>query len=233
MTIIDSIRIQTNRDAPPLHPGDRLTRAQFERMYAAAPNIKKAELIEGVVYMPSPTHHTRHGAPHFHVIGWLGLYSAATPGVSGSDNVTLRLDFENEVQPDALLRLNPALGGHSMVTEDDYLEGPPELIVEIAASSASYDMHQKRRAYARNGVPEYIVLLTYEERVIWYVLREGVYTELTPDTQGVLRSEIFPGLWLQADALIEGDLARVLAFLQQGIDSPEHQDYTARLQHRP
>lgn len=179
--------------------------------------------------MPSPTHHARHGEPHFFVIGWLGAYCAATPGVSGSDNVTLRLDYENEVQPDALLRLDPALGGRCTVSDDDYLEGPPELIVEIAASSASYDMHQKRRVYARNGVAEYIVLLAYEQRMVWFVLREGVYEALTPDGAGITRSEIFPGLWLQASALLEGDLARVLAVLQQGLESDEHAAYLAAL----
>ena len=222
----------TEKEAPPppLHNGDRLTRAEFERIYAAHPEIKKAELIEGVVYMPSPARYREHGKPHFHSIGWLGVYSAATPGVEGGDNATLRLDFENEPQPDALLRLPPEYGGSSQVGEDGYLEGTPELILEVSASSASYDLNQKKRVYARNGVPEYIVYLAYEQRVVWHVLRAGVYEEQQPDEGGVLKSERFPGLWLQPDALLAGDLSRVLETLQQGLASQEHKAFCAALE---
>ena len=218
--------------APPLNNGDRLTRAEFERIYAAHPEIKKAELIEGVVYMPSPARYREHGKPHFHSISWLGVYSAATPGVEGGDNATLRLDFENEPQPDALLRLPPEYGGSSQVGEDGYLEGTPELILEVSASSASYDLNQKKRVYARNGVPEYIVYLAYEQRVVWHVLRAGVYEEQQPDEGGVLKSERFPGLWLLPDALLAGDLSRVLETLQQGLASPEHKTFCAALTRR-
>ena len=182
--------------------------------------------------MPSPVHFVLHSQPHGDIIGWLALYRAATPGVGGGDNATVRLDYENVVQPDALLRLEPALGGRSRVTEDDYLAGPPELVVEIAASSASYDMHDKRRVYARNGVQEYLVAQAYEQRVDWFVLREGVYEALQPDAEGILRSEVFPGLWLPVDALWAGDLATMLAVLQQGLASPEHAAYIASLRER-
>lgn len=221
---------QENPPPPPLNSGDRLTRAQFERIYAAHPEIKKAELIEGVVYVPSPTRHREHGKPHFHTIGWLNLYSAATPGVEGSDNATLRLDFENEPQPDGLLRLLPEYGGNSKVGEDGYLEGAPELIVEVAASSASYDLNQKKRVYARSGVAEYIVFIAHEQRVIWFILREGVYEELQPDASGLLKSERLPGLWLLPEALIEGEVARLLEALQKGIASREHKAFCYALQ---
>ncbi len=120
-------------------------------------------------------------------------------------------------------------GGRSHVTEDDYLAGPPELIVEIAASSAAYDLHSKRRVYARSGVQEYLAVQMYEQRVDWFILREGVYETLTPDTDGVLRSEVFPGLWLQPAAIWSGDLAAMLAVLQEGLASPEHAAFLARL----
>lgn len=217
-------------EPPPLNSGDRLSRAEFERRYAAHPEIKKAELIEGVVYVSSPLHVQHHADPHFNIITWLGVYCAATPGLVGSDNATLRLDLENEPQPDAILRLEPAVGGRSFVSEDDYLEGAPELIVEIAASSVSYDLHDKRRAYARNGTPEYVVAQTYEKRVDWFALREGVYEPLKPDEQGILRSEIFPGLWLQPAAVWSGDLAAILAVLQEGLASPEHAAFVEQLQ---
>jgi Uma2 family endonuclease len=214
---------------PPLNPGDRLSRAEFERRYQAHPEIKKAELIEGVVYMPTPVRFEEHGRPHSNVITWLGVYCAATPGTSVGDNATVRLDFENEVQPDALLRLDPEHGGCSHVTEDDYLEGPPELIVEIASSSAAYDLHVKRRVYARTGVQEYLAVQMYERRVDWFVSREGVYETLLPDEDGVLRSEVFPGLWLQPAALWSGDLAGMLEVLQEGLASPEHAAFLTRL----
>jgi Uma2 family endonuclease len=215
---------------PPLQSGDHLSRAEFERRYQAHPDIKKAELIEGVVYVASPVRYTQHGHPHFNVNTWLGVYCAATPGVFGGDNATTRLDLENEPQPDVLLRLDPAFGGKTQVTPDGYLEGPPELIVEIAASSVAYDLHEKRRAYARNGVQEYLAIQVYERRVDWFALHEGVYQPLAADERGILRSEVFPGLWLQPAALWPGDLAALLATLQQGLAAPEHTAFKARLQ---
>ncbi len=215
---------------PPLNAGDRLSRAEFERRYEARPDLKKAELIEGVVHIPSPVRFVQHGQAHIALAGWLANYLAATPGVTGSDNVTVRLDYENEVQPDAFLRLDVALGGRSSITEDDYIAGAPELIVEIAASSVAYDMYDKRRVYARNGVQEYLVAQAYEQRVDWFALSEGVYGAVQPDANGVLRSGVFPGLWLPVDALWAGDLARMLQVLQQGLASEGHQKYVASLQ---
>src|SRR6266536_1100721 len=133
-------------ELPPLESGDRLTRQEFERRYSARPDLKKTELIEGVVYVPSPVRIT-HGRPHGQIMAWLGAYCAATPGVDMADNTTVRLDLDNEPQPDALLRLEPEAGGHSRIDEDDYIEGAPELIIEVAASSAAYDLHDKQHAY--------------------------------------------------------------------------------------
>ena len=226
----DSAQSAGPAKTPPLNSGDRLSRAEFERRYAAHSEIKKAELIEGVVYVSSPIRAEKHADPHFMINTWLGVYGAATPGVIGSDNATVRLDLENEPQPDVLLRLKPEFGGKVQVTEDDYLAGPPELIVEIAASSASYDLHDKRRVYARNGVQEYLVIQTYEQRVDWFVLREAGYELLEPDENGLIRSQIFPGLWLQATGLWSVDLAALLAGLQEGLASPEHAAFVEQLQ---
>lgn len=214
---------------PPLESGDRLTRQEFERRYDATPDIKKAELIEGVVYVASPVRISNHGRPHAQIIGWLAVYSAATPGVDLADNATVRLDADNEPQPDALLRLEPEAGGKSRITEDDYIEGAPELIVEIAASSAAYDLNDKLRAYRRNEVREYLVWQRYENRLDWFSLQEGVYVTLTPDETGIIRSQIFPGLWLAVPALLNGDLATVLAELQKGLATEEHQEFCDRL----
>jgi Uma2 family endonuclease len=182
-----------------------------------------------VVYMGSPVRITVHASPHGSIIGWLFNYRAATPGVMLADNATLRLDQDNEPQPDALLRLEPEQGGRSYVTEDGYLAGAPELIVEIAASSASYDLHEKKRVYRRNGVPEYIVWRIYDEAIDWFRLENEEYVKVEPDAEGVIESSVFPGLRLAVTALLTGDLPRVLAEVQKGLASPEHAAFVARL----
>lgn len=217
---------------PPLESGDRLSRVEFERRYHLHPKIKKAELIEGEVHVASPVHVKKHADPHFDLVTWAGVYRAATPGVKGSDNATVRLDLENEPQPDILLRLIPELGGKSYITDDDYLQGSPELIVEVAASSASYDMNKKKRIYARNGIREYIVAQAYEERVDWFVLRADGYEALQPDADGIIRSEVFPGLWLPAAAVWQGDLAKMLAVVQEGLASAEHAMFVKSLKEK-
>jgi Uma2 family endonuclease len=214
---------------PPLEPGDRLTRDEFERRYAAMPNLKKAELIEGVVYMPSPVRVYRHGKPHADLIGCFFVYRAATPGVDGGDNTTAKLDLDNEPQPDAMLFIEPSRGGQVKVSEDDYIEGAPELVAEIASSSVSFDLHTKFNVYRRCGVKEYIVWRVLDQAIDWFVLTGGAYQLLAPESDGVLKSRVFPGLWLDPQALLKGDLARVLAVLQSGIASPEHSEIMNRL----
>lgn len=200
---------------PPLENGDKLTCHEFEQRYAAMPNVKKAELVEGFVYMASPLHAKAHGKPHAQIIGWLVAYEAGATGVEVLDNATVRLDSDNEVQPDALLRRQN--NGQSMISEDDYIEGAPELIVEIAASSASIDLHQKLNVYRRNQVQEYLVWRVYEGELDWFRLQEGKYLPLQPNKTGVFCSVIFPGLWLAKSALLSGDIATVLTVLQQGL----------------
>jgi Uma2 family endonuclease len=225
-------KAKPSREQPPFHAGDRLSRIEFERRYAAHPELKKAELIDGVVYMPSPLRFPDHAEPHFQLNTWLGLYCFATPGVRGGDNATVRLDLENEPQPDALLRLEPEVGGRSRVTADHYLEGPPELVLEIAASRVSYDLHAKLRVYQRSGVEEYIAVQMYERRLDWFRLREGIYQPLQPDAAGLLCSEVFPGLCLSPTAFWAGDMAQVLTALQEKLASPEHAAFVASLQAR-
>ncbi len=214
---------------PPLESGDRLTRDEFERRYQLMPQNMKAEFIEGVVYLASPVRARGHGRPHAQIIGWLLVYTAATPGVDLQDNATVRLDADNEPQPDALLRIEPEVGGNSRINNDDYIEGTPELIVEIAASSAAYDLNDKLNAYRRNGVKEYIVWQSYENRLDWFNLQQGRYVLQKPDADGIIRSQIFPGLWLLVDALREGDMAEVLAVVQQGLQTAEHQEFVEKL----
>lgn len=215
---------------PPLEHGDHLTRHEFERRYQTVPAVMKAELINRVVYMQPSMRFRGLGEPHAGIVVWLGTYCAATPGVYGTDNAIVRLDLDNEVQPDALLRLEPAVGGHSRISEHDYIEGAPELIVEIAASSASYDLHDKLRGYRRNGVQEYVVWRVYDKQVDWFRLMQDEYAPLTPDESGVVYSQVFPGLRLAGQALLAGDLATVLAELQKGLGTAEHAAFVERLQ---
>lgn len=213
----------------PLEPGDRLTRGEFERRYEAAPGIKKAELIEGVVYMPSPVRVRRHAQPHAQLMCWLGNYGAVSPGVLVADNATARLDLDNEPQPDALLMIEPGHGGQAGISDDDYLERAPEWVGEISASSASFDLNTKLNIYRRNGVKEYLVWRVLDRAVDWFVLRDGQFERLAPDAAGLLRSEVFPGLWLDPEALLAGDLRRVLAVVQQGTESTEHAAFVRKL----
>ncbi len=212
---------------PPLENGDKLTRAEFERRYEAMPHVKKAELIEGIVYMSSPLRIERHGEPHSIIATWLGNYWAATPGVGSANNATVRLDNDNEPQPDVLLRIKH--WGQSQISEDDYVEGAPELIVEIAASSASIDMHQKLKVYRRSGVQEYLVWRVLEEDIDWFCLQAGEYIARSTNANGIICSQVFSGLWLDKSALLARNIADVLEVLQQGLASVEHQAFVQQL----
>ncbi|MGK7894967.1 MAG: Uma2 family endonuclease [Xenococcus sp. (in: cyanobacteria)] len=212
---------------PPLENGDKLTRAEFERRYHAMPHQTKAELVEGIVYRASPLRITQHGEPHARIMLWLGFYQTFTPNLQLGDNSTVRLDFDNELQPDALLRIK--IGGQSTISEDDYVEGAPELIVEIAASSVSYDLHQKLKVYRRNQVQEYLVWRVADGQFDWFRLKNEEYIKLEPNVDEVICSEIFPGLWLNTSALLAGNLAKVLEVLQLGLATPQHQSFVEKL----
>ena len=212
---------------PLLENGDRLSRSEFERRYQAMPNHQKAELIAGIVYVASPLRITQHGNPHARIMTWLGSYWAATPGVELGDNSTVQLDQYNEPQPDALLRIQT--GGQSTVNEDGYVEGAPELIVEIAASTVSLDLHQKLEVYQLHQVQEYLVWRVEDDQLDWFQLKQGKYLKLQPDIEGILYSQMFPGLWLDQNALLTGNLAKVLRVLQKGLASGEHQSFVEKL----
>jgi len=219
----------TGHRVPPLEDGDRLTRDEFERRYKAMPKHVKAELIEGVVYMASPAHFKAHDKPDFRLTTWLGVYESSTPGTQGGSNGTVRLGSQDEPQPDVFLFIDPEYGGQVYLSEDDYVENAPELIVEIAASSSSRDLGPKKRAYAQNGVREYIVWRTLENAIDWFILRNGVYVPLAQDASGIIRSETFPGLWLNVPATLLRDSSANLATLREGLESPEHAAFVAEL----
>jgi hypothetical protein len=213
---------------PPLCNGDRLTRAEFERRYEAMPHIKKAELIEGIVYMPSPVRLTQHGEPHSFLISWLAYYVSKTPHLRIGDNSTSRLDEDNEPQPDAMLLLPPWAGSSAKI-EDDYVCGAPDLACEVAASSVSIDLHGKKNAYRRNAVKEYLAWRVDDQAVDWFELIEGRYELMPADTQGRIRSKVFPGLWLDVAALLAGDLPKLFAAVDEGTTSDSHREFVQRI----
>ena len=212
---------------PPLENGAHLSAREFLR-----PEVKKAELINGIVYMGSPVRLDQHGEPDGLIQGWLCNYAVATPGVKHATNSTTRLSSDDVPQPDGLLRILPDCGGHARVDAKGYLQGAPELVVEVAASSASLDAREKLASYRRAGVREYLIWRTEDHAVDWWILEEDEYRPLPVAPDGVRRSRLFPGLWLDVGALLAGDGAKLMAKLQEGLASPEHAAFTAELQKR-
>lgn len=212
-----------------LENGDRLTQSEFHRRYEALPDIKKAELIEGIVFMGSPVRFRHHASPHAAVIQWLGAYSLESPGTVVADNLTVILDAENEPQPDAVLLIDPTRGGQCRINANDYVVGAPELVVEIAASTVSKEYGAKMNAYRRNGVKEYLVWRVEQGAFDWFVLKAGGYELQDPDSEGLLRSVGFSGLWLHVESLLAGNVVSVLRHLQRGIDSDVHNKFVRQL----
>lgn len=214
---------------PPLEAGDHMNAAEFERRYRAMPTLKKAELIRGVVYMPSPVRLEHHGEPHSEAVEWIVYYKSLTPGVRSGDNNTIRFDECNEPQSDISLLIPASAGGQSTISEDDYVTGPPELVFEVTSSTRSLDLGAKKVLYAEFGVREYVVWRVQDEVIDWFLLENGKYVSRDPDPDDIFRSTVFPGLWLDWKALLKEDLARVFAVLQQGEATPEHAAFVKRL----
>lgn len=197
---------------PVLESGDHLSREEFHRRYLNRPDIRKAELIGGIVYVPSPVRYEVHGAPHSLIVMWLNAYAAGRIDLGVGDNATVRLADDSEVQPDAFLFRRgqdaPAKRG-----DDDYIYGAPEFVVEVAASSASIDLYEKKEVYRRAGVQEYLVWRTLDREIDWFRLNDGAYQPVLPDTRGIIESAVFLGLRLQVEALLADDAVAVLAAL--------------------
>ncbi|HEX5421689.1 MAG TPA: Uma2 family endonuclease [Gammaproteobacteria bacterium] len=225
------MRIPAKR-IPPLASGDRLTRDEFECRFDATPGLKKAELLDGIVYMPPPVSHEYHSSPDGRLLTLLGVYQAATPYTLFGGNGSVRLDAHNMPQPDGYLLISPEAGGQARIDAESYVAGAPELVAEVAASSASYDLHVKMDVYRRWGVREYVVWRTYDAELDFFVLRGDRYERSNTDEDGTWRSETFPGFRLASRPLLAGDLASALAVLQLSIASPEHAAFVARLRER-
>lgn len=217
----------TQPPPPPLEAGDHLDQKTFHERYEAMPEDFRAELVGGIVFVSSPLKRP-HGRTHILMSRWLDTFEEATPGVEALDNATTLLDPEAEPQPDLCLLIAAPRHGQTR-EEDQYVVGAPEFIAEVASSTESLALHRKRDDYERAGVKEYLVVLLRQQRVAWFVQRNGRFEELPPGGDGVYRSEVFPGLWLDAAALLGHDRPRLLEALRQGLATPEHAAFVAHL----
>jgi Uma2 family endonuclease len=218
---------QTKTLLPPLVAGQHLDQPTFHERYAEMPDGTWAELVGGRVFMPSPARN-EHSGPDDDVAYWCGHYKRATKGLRSGKNATVILGPFGETQPDGHLRIPQALGGQTRI-ERGYIVGAPELVIEIARSSRSYDLNEKKAEYAQAGVLEYLVVELEPDRAHWFILKNSRFENLPVEADGIYRSSIFPGLWLDGDALFAEDMDRVIEVLDQGIRTPEHAAFTAKL----
>jgi Uma2 family endonuclease len=222
-------RTRPRHPLPSLDNGDRMTQQEFHRRYEAYPNDVKIELIGGTVYVASPMR-TPHGDLTWKLVIPLDYFTEHTPGIRGSDGASVILGESSEPQPDLHLRLLPEYGGQSRLDKKKYLIGAPEFIAEIAHSTRSLDMNQKREDYLAAGVQEYLVVCVEEKEFHWFHFPSK--RKLKADRRGIWKSRIFPGLWIDQAALFALDSARLRAAVQEGIASPEHAEFIRTLEAR-
>ncbi|MEX2169938.1 MAG: Uma2 family endonuclease [Pirellulales bacterium] len=221
---------------PPLEAGDHLDQPTFHHRYKHMPKNFRAELIGGVAFVPSPLAR-RHGRHHFWVINWLGSYEFETPGVEGLDGASVILGDDSEPQPDGMLILRPEYGGQTRLVrldenKEEYVAGPPEFVVEVASSSQAYDLYEKKRDYERLGVQEYAVVLLRDRDARWFVRSGDQFVDLDKPTDGVYKSQVFPGLWLDVPALLAEESRKMVETLRLGLASPEHAKFVTDLRQR-
>lgn len=212
-----------------LENGASMDQKTFHALYLKTPEGFKAELIGGVVYVMSSPVSLRHGKPHFRVVVWLGLYADETPGTEGVDNTTAVLADESEPQPDAALLILPEYGGQVTIDEDEYVAGPIDLVVEVANSSRAIDLGKKKRDYEAAGVREYVVVLAKEQTVRWFRKGDTGFAEIPAGDDGLFRSAVFPGLWLDPQGLFTPTTRPLTAAVRRGLESSEHAAFVAEL----
>jgi Uma2 family endonuclease len=214
---------------PELKAGDNLTREDFVERCEGKSELKIAELIGGIVYMPSPLS-AEHAETDSDVQLWLGNYAVGTPGCKAGVNATWYM-LADAPQPDAHLRIVEEYGGSSRLV-GNFLHGAPELAAEICMTSAAYDLHQKLELYQVAGVREYVAFLLHEREVRWHRLKDGNYKILAVPEDGILKSEVFPGLWLDVQAFLSGDMKQVLQTLSEGMAAPHYKQFCDSLESR-
>jgi Uma2 family endonuclease len=217
------------RVLPTLENGDQLDQQTFHARYEAMPEDFRAELIGGIVYVSSPQK-VPHSKAQKLVVRWLDGYAEVTPATEVLLNNTQILGPDSEPEPDACLFIAPEYGGEVYADENEYLNGAPELIVEVSSSTESIDLHRKKRDYEKAGVREYVVLALRTQQVFWFVRQRGKYREVPLPSDGLFRSRVFPGLWLDGEAVLRNDRQRVLEALGQGLATPEHAAFVSKLE---
>jgi Uma2 family endonuclease len=215
-------------EVPLLLNGDHLSVPEFERRYEAMQDDRKVELIEGIAIM-SPPSSDDHGKANSLLDRLLGHYAAATPGLAVRVNTSFRLDGRNEYQPDVSLRIESGKLARTRAGASGILEGPPEMVVEIALSSASYDLHEKKTVYLRNQITEHLVWEVMDSRIHWFALEGGEYVRLPARPDGATPSRVFPGLWLDLPALLESDEKKAFRVVEKGLKSAEHKAFVKKL----
>jgi Uma2 family endonuclease len=218
----------TDRAAPPLVEGDRLDQPEFHRRYEAMPDGVRAELIGGVVYMPSPVS-LQHSDSHTAAVAWQLHYAAGSSGVQVLIDATTILGFDSELQPDVQMRIRPECGGQTW-DEGGYIHGAPELVVEVSKATRYVDLGPKLADYERAGVLEYVVRALGPDDVLWFRRGQGGFVRAQADPDGLYRSAAFPGLWLDPAALLAGDTTRLRQAVDLGLATPEHAAFVARLE---
>jgi Uma2 family endonuclease len=218
-----------HKSLPPLENGDRLDQKTFHARYQAMPEDFRAELIGGIVHLPSPQK-IPHSETQLLVVRWLDEYAEATPGTVALLNNTQILGPDSEPEPDACLFIAPEYGGRVYVDKDDYLHGPPDLIVEVSSSTESIDLHRKKQDYQEAGVREYVVLALRTQQVFWFIRQRGKYKEVPLPKDGIFRSRTFPGLWLNAESMLRCHRQGVLTALKRGLAAAEHAAFVAKLE---
>lgn len=228
MITIQKQRRSRKKELPPLENGDHLDQKTFHERYEAMPPNVRAELIGGIVFMSSPMKrkHSRHG---IRLSQWLAGYEDATPGTEALEGATGILGQDSELQPDGCLLLLPEYGGQTWEDDNGYVNGPPEWVGEVGDSTESIDLTRKKMDYEKAGVREYVVIALRKRQVFWFVRRRGKFKQITAGSDGIYRSDVFPGLWLDANAFMQRNGNQVLEVLRQGLASPEHAAFVAKL----
>lgn len=221
-------RPRRSKSVPPLENGDQLNQKTFHARYQAMPEDFRAELIGGIVYVPSPQK-IPHSETQLLVVRWLDEYAEATPGTKALLNNTQILGPDSEPEPDACLFITSEHGGRVYVDKEDYLHGAPELIVEVSSSTESIDLHRKKQDYQKAGVREYVVVALRTQQVFWFIRQRGTYKEAPLPADGIFRSRAFPGLWLDAESMLRCQRQGVLAALKRGLATTEHTAFVAKL----
>jgi Uma2 family endonuclease len=220
---------RTKMSAAPqtLVEGQQLDQPAFHSLYQAMPPGTRAELIDGVVYMPSPVGRAD-GRAQLPVSMWLGFYAENTPGVEVLLNATTILGWKSEPQPDGLLRILPEFGGRTS-DERGLVHGAPELVVEVAKATRYVDLGPKLNDYGRAGVQEYVVRAIDPDEIYWFGHDHGALVQRPQSDDGLYHSTVFPGLGLDPIALLNGDTRRLRAVVDLGCATPEHAAFVTRL----